>query len=96
MKNNMLEFTVLDGFQPVKYLDDVNADYLFSHQDGDDHYLMMNIEKFGHIGAEEVEKLIEKGSKVIVVEIDEYKMFTYNIGRDLAMKAHINHKHFNM
>lgn len=61
--DNLMEFKLQDGFQPIKYSDDVGADYLFSHSEEDDYYLLLNVETFGHISQQDVEKLIEKKVK---------------------------------
>lgn len=90
--DNLMEFKLQDGFQPIKYSDDVEADYLFSHSEEDDYYLLLNVETFGHISQEDVEKLIEKKLKVLVVELANNTLYAYNIDSELSLEAHIKHK----
>ena len=90
--DNLMEFKLQDGFQPIKYSDDVEADYLFSHSEEDDYYLLLNVETFGHISQQDVEKLIEKRLKVLVVELANNTLYAYNIDSELALEAHIKHK----
>lgn len=86
-----MEFNVRDKFQPNKFADDVGADYLYSHNDGDDFYRLLNEDTFGHIKSEDVEKLIEHGHKVVVIENDALKAFTYNIDKYESQRAFMNH-----
>lgn len=90
--DNLMEFQLQDGFQPVKYSDDVEADYLFSHNEEDDYYLLLNVETFGRISQQDVGKLIEKKLKVLVVELANNTLYAYNINSELALEAHIKHK----
>lgn len=88
-----MEFNVKDGFRPLKFADDVDADYLFSHTDDENFYRLLNEDSFGHIKSEDVDKLIDHGHKVVVVENSELKTFTYNIDKMLTQQAFMNHKH---
>lgn len=89
----MMEFNVRDGFRPMKFADDVGASYLFSHTGDDDFYRLLNEDAFGHIKSEDVDKLIEAGHSVVVIENDDLKAFTYNIDKFLTQQAFMNHKH---
>lgn len=92
MSNNKMEFNVQTGFQPMKFSDDVQAAYLFSHTGNDDFYRLLNEDAFGHISKSDVSKLIDNGHKVIVVENDDKKVETYNVLKEEATKAYMFHK----
>lgn len=81
------EFQVQDGFKIHEFLLKVEADYLFSKNKEDSFYKLLNTAEFGKINKADIDKLIETGSKVIVINNDTLTMQAYNIDEDVLMTS---------
>lgn len=74
----MANFQLKDGFKVHEFLQGVHVDYLFSKKDDEDFYRLLNIDEFGHITEDNVNKLKE-GNRVAIINDDTLKMETFNI-----------------
>lgn len=61
------------------------AGYLFSTQNNENFYRLLNVDTFGHINEEGVMSLAENGNKVVVVNNDTLWMDVYNIEEDVLL-----------
>ena len=79
MKKPDFTFKVKNGFKVHEFVQLAEVNYVFSKKRDDDFYLLLNIEEFGQLSEDDVQKMIDTDSRVILINNDTLDMYTYNI-----------------
>lgn len=78
MQQPQSKFKLKNEFKVHDFLLLVNTDYLFAKKNTNEFYLL-NVQEFGKLSEEDVEKLINAGKKVLVIDTETNEMSVYNI-----------------
>lgn len=84
--NNMSVYKLKSGFKVHELLLKINVDYLFSKNDSEDFYRLLNIEEFGHLSEDNVNKL-KRSKSVVIINNDTLQMEVFNIDEDELLQA---------
>lgn len=81
MNGNKLSYRVNDGFVVSKLLQGVSMDFLYS-TNAKGEFLLLNQHAFGNFTWTSINKQIQSGKKVVVINNDTLMLDAYNIDED--------------